>query len=185
MEAMQIALAEAPNQEWSLVRQALSGDLDSFEELYREHSGRVYALCLRMSGDPAHAKDLTQDTFLRVWERMGTFRGESKFSSWLHRLAVNVVLSDRRSRGRRAAEVASVEELFPAKHPSSKPAAGRGRDLEKAITVLPTEARRVLVLHDIEGYKHEEIAKLTGRSVGTCKSQLHRARKLMREALRR
>lgn len=164
--------------------------MEAFEALYREHSGRVYALCLRMSGDASRAADLTQDAFLRVWEKLESFRGESKFSSWLHRLTVNVVLGERRSRGRREARVVDDGELAEKRAeqgatvaPSA--AAGRAADLERAIAGLPREARRVLVLHDVEGYRHREIAEMTGRSLGTCKSQLHRARRLLREALAR
>lgn len=185
MEALSIALIEAPSQEWARVRRAQEGDMGSFEELYRTHAGRVYALCLRMSGDPGRARDLMQDVFLRVWERLGSFRGESKFSSWLHRLTVNVVLSDRRSRSRRPGNGEAAEDVSGLEHLPAASRPGKGLDLERAIAGLPTEARKTLVLHDIEGYRHGEIARMTGRSLGTCKSQLHRARKLLREALKR
>jgi RNA polymerase sigma-70 factor (ECF subfamily) len=163
----------------------------AFEALYREHSGRVYALCLRMSGDPGLAGDLAQESFLHAWQRLGSFRGESLFSTWLHRITVNVVLGEQRSRSRREARVVGDGELAleraerPGRAGVADPSRGRAADLERAIASLPKEARRVLVLHDVEGYRHPEIAAMTGRSVGTCKSQLHRARRLLREALGR
>ncbi len=164
----------------------------AFEALYRQHSGRVYALCLRMSGDPALAGDLAQEAFLHVWERLRSFRGDSQFSTWLHRVTVNVVLGEQRSRLRREARVVDDGELAMerAERPggpaiADPPVPGRAADIERAIAKLPKEARRILVLHDVEGYRHPEIAEMTGRSVGTCKSQLHRARRLLREALGR
>ena len=168
--------------------------MEAFELLYREHSGRVYALCLRMSGDASLAADLAQEAFIRVWEKLSSFRGESKFSSWLHRLVVNVVLGERRSRGRREARVVGDGELADKRaeggagvlaFSSGGAQPGRSAEIERAIARLPREARRVLVMHDIEGYRHQEIAEMTGRSEGTCKSQLHRARRLLREALGR
>ena len=184
MEVLSVPLVEAPVCERDLLRRAQSGDLEAFEDLYRENAGRVYALCLRMSGDPALARDLTQDTFLRAWERIRSFRGESQFATWIHRIAVNVVLGERRSAGSRGALTFEEKDLERIEAPASRPEPGRMRELEDAIAALPTEARRVFVLHDIEGYRHEEISALTGRSVGTSKSQLHRARRLLREALR-
>ncbi len=165
--------------------------MEAFESLYRQHSGRVYALCLRMSGDPTLAGDLAQEAFIHVWERLKSFRGESRFSTWLHRIAVNVVLGEQRSRWRREARVVDDGDLAmetaerSGRRGAVGPVPGRAADLERAIASLPKEARRVLVLHDVEGYRHPEIAEMTGRSVGTCKSQLHRARRLLREALGR
>lgn len=167
-----------------LVRLAQGGDLGAFETLYRSHLGRIHGLCLRMSADPALAEELTQQTFIRAWQRLGTFRGEGRFAGWLRRLAVNVVLADRRTRMRRAAfERGDVD---PADLGSRIPADGpdRRRDLESAIAGLPPGARAVFVLHDIEGYRHDEIAAFTGTSKGTSKAQLHRARRLLREALK-
>ena len=167
------------------VRLAQLGDQDAFEQLYRLHAGRVYALCLRLAGDAVEARRLTQDVFVRAWERLGLFRGESAFSSWLHRLAVNVVLADRRAAGRRLRRVVTAADA-----PAHEGAAREDRtperlDLERAIAGLPAGARAVFVLYDIEGYGHEEIAALTGIAVGTSKAQLHRARRLLREALER
>ncbi len=168
-----------------LVRRAQEGDVAAFEQLYRENVGRVYALCLRLSADAGRAEEFTQDVFIRAWEKLGSFRGESAFTSWLHRLTVNVVLSQRRSDGRRAAHEVTTDDLsyFDSEAKASQPAVGI--DLERAIEALPPGARTVFVLHDVEGYKHEEIAQLTGRAEGTCKALLHRARKLLREALER
>lgn len=168
-----------------LVRRAQEGDVAAFEQLYRENVGRVYALCLRLSADANRAEEFTQDVFIRAWEKLGSFRGESAFTSWLHRLTVNVVLSQRRSEGRRAAHEVTTDDLsyFDGEAKASLP--GMGIDLERAIETLPPGARAVFVLHDVEGYKHQEIAQLTGRAEGTCKALLHRARKLLREALER
>ncbi|HEU4563330.1 MAG TPA: RNA polymerase sigma factor [Gemmatimonadaceae bacterium] len=168
-----------------LVRAAGSGDEAAFELLYREHAGRVYALCLRLTGDGARARELTQDVFVRAWERLGSFRGESAFSSWLHRLAVNVALSAHRGDRRRLARVEPARTL-PDREPDGLGAdalLALDMDLERAIGALPPGARVVFVLHDVEGYRHEEIARLTGTAVGTCKAQLFRARRLLREAL--
>ena len=167
-----------------LVRRAAGGDVRAYEMLYRKHVGRVHALCLRMARDRSEAEDLTQETFIRVWERLGSFRGQSAFSTWLHRVTVNVVVSELRRRGRWR-ERASVQE--GAEVGVAKPAfsAGGDLDLERAIAALSPRARLVFVLHDVEGYKHGEIAGLTGLAVGTCKAHLHRARRLLREELSR
>jgi RNA polymerase sigma-70 factor (ECF subfamily) len=167
------------------VRLAQSGDQDAFARLYRENAGRVYALCLRLSGDAARAQDLTQDVFVRAWEKLPTFRGESAFSSWLHRLAVNVVLSGRRAEFRRESRVAPTDDLDGVGAASLDPPPGLAMDLERAIAALPPGARAVFVLHDIEGYEHREIAELTGIAAGTSKAHLFRARRLLREALQR
>lgn len=168
-----------------LTRRAQAGDPAAFERLYRLHAGRIYALCLRMSGDPTRAEELTQDAFVRAWQKLGTFRGDAAFSSWLHRLAVNVVLMAQRSERRRRARVLEVEDPESAASAGCNDEPGTRVDLERAIATLPPGARTAFVLHDIEGYGHAEIAKLTGLAVGTLKAQLHRARRLLREALDR
>ena len=166
-----------------LVRRARSGDRAAFDALYALHVDRVYAVCLRMAGSAARAEQLTQDAFVRAWWKLPTFRGESAFGSWLHRLAVNVVLEDGRRERRREARVLHVER------PESHELGGRvgqddaRMDLERAIARLPDRARAVLVLFDIEGYPQEEIARMLGVAVGTVKAQLHRARRLLRDAL--
>ena len=152
--------------------------------LYRENVGRVHALCLRMARDRSEADELTQQTFVRVWERLGSFRGDSAFSTWLHRVTVNVVIAGLRSRGRwRERFTAAEAEDFGAAKPAFS--AGGDLDLERAIASLSPQARLVFLLHDVEGYKHGEIAELTGLAVGTSKAHLHRARLLLREELSR
>jgi len=173
-------------QERALVARAQAGDLEAFEALYRAHVGRVYAVCYRMAGDATLAEELAQDVFVRAWQRLGSFRGESAFSSWLHPLTVNVALSERRSRRRRTSRFMSTDDPAAFERPEAKPAGPEeGFDLDRALATLPPGARSVFVLHDVEGYKHEEIAHMTGVATGTSKAQLHRARKLLREALER
>jgi RNA polymerase sigma-70 factor (ECF subfamily) len=176
------------SREAELVRRAQAGDRVAFEQLYRDNFGRVYALCFRMSGTADLAEELAQDVFVRAWQKLGSFRGESAFSSWLHPLTVNVALSERRARRRRVARVMATEDVTEFERPdppkrSDGPEAGF--DLERALATLPPGARAVFVLHDVEGYKHEEIARLTGVATGTSKAQLHRARRLLREVLTR
>jgi RNA polymerase sigma factor (sigma-70 family) len=172
-----------PDEE-ELVNRARQGDLRAFEMLYRISVGRVYALCLRLTGDQELAQRLTQDAFVLAWEKLPGFRGEAAFHSWLHRLTVNVVLQDRRSNRRRLARQAeAVAESLSPQAPGPGPEVRI--DLERAIARLPARARTVFLLHDVEGYRHEEIAELTGTAVGTSKAQLHRARRLLREMMRR
>src|SRR4051812_33242919 len=169
---------------------AASGDRHAFERLYRTHMNRVFSLCARMVADRARAEELTQDVFVRAWEKLHLFRGESSFATWLHRLTVNVVLNARKSEGRRQARFEESDEetggMDALPGVVGMPLApGDMLDLEQAITRLPPGARRVFVLHDVEGYKHEEIAELLGVTSGATKAQLHRARLLLREALNR
>jgi RNA polymerase sigma-70 factor (ECF subfamily) len=171
-------------EERRLVERAQAGDMAAFEELYRRNVGRVYALCMRLAGDASLAEELAQDVFVRAWERLGTFRGESAFSSWLHPLTVNVALSERRARRRRTSRFLTTDDLTPFEKPGKGAGPEEGMDLEKALAALPPGARSVFVLHDVEGYRHQEIAELTGVAEGTSKAQLHRARRMMREALR-
>jgi RNA polymerase sigma-70 factor (ECF subfamily) len=176
---------EAPSAVTETVRRAQQGDVAAFERLYRENVDRIYALCLRMSGDGVRAQELTQDVFVRAWEKLAGFEGKSAFSTWLHRLAVNVVLGSKRSEGIRVGKVFGTDDLEAYETPTRPPDPGEALDLERAIATLPPGAKTVFVLHDVEGYKHEEIAELHGIAVGTCKAQLHRARRLLREALDR
>lgn len=169
------------------LERAQAGEVGAFEELYRRHVGRVYALCLRMCGDASEAEELAQDAFVRAWEKLESFRGRSAFSSWLHRVTVNVVLGRWRQRGRRRDRVVPFDELGgleeAAEVVEEESSARAAVDLERAIASLPAGARTVFVLFDVEGYSHREIADLTGLAVGTCKAQLHRARQLLRKAL--
>ncbi|HKV52874.1 MAG TPA: RNA polymerase sigma factor [Gemmatimonadaceae bacterium] len=177
--------SEGPNADVAL---AAAGDRQAFERVYRANVQRVFSICVRMCGDRGRAEELTQDVFVRAWEKLPLFRGESAFSTWLHRLAVNVVLNDRKVQGRERSRVATSdndedgEELYGATAP---PSHGDRMDLEAAIGLLPPGARRVFVLHDVEGYRHEEIAEMLGVTAGGSKAQLHRARLLLREALNR
>ena len=167
------------------VSRAQAGDAGAFEVVYRAHAGRMYALCLRMSGDAVQARELLQDVFVRAWEKLETFRGESAFGTWLHRLAVNVVLMDRRVAARRAEDALEPDpgEALPIAARSAP--AGLRLDLEQAIAALPPMARQVLILFDVEGYEHKEIAALLGIADGTSKAHLFRAHRLLREALQR
>ncbi len=168
-----------------LVRRARDGDETAFRDLYREHAGRIYAVCLRLTGDAAAAEERTQDAFVRAWERLGTFRGESAFGTWLHRLAVNVVLMEQRGRRRRERRVAPASDDPVFERAAAVPAGAERLDLERAIALLPAGARAVFVLFDVEGYSHEEIAGMCGIAVGTSKAQLFRARRLLRGMLER
>ncbi len=166
------------------IRRAQAGDVDAFEVLYREHSGRIYALCVRLkAGDRSDATELMQDVFVKAWRRLETFRGDCAFGSWLHRLAVNTMLENARSDRRRTARVLSMEDT------SLLPGAARSSgidlkmDMEEAVASLPRGARLAFVLHDVEGYQHQEIADQLSVSVGTVKAQLHRARRLLRARL--
>ena len=164
---------------------AATGDRGAFEKVYRAHAGRVFAICVRMAGSRQVAEELTQDVFVRAWQKLGQFRGEASFSTWLHRLAVNVVLNARKQDGRRSGR---HEEMDEESHSLAAPGLsvpGDRLDLEAAIAKLPPGARRVFVLHDVEGFTHEEIAGMSGVTTGATKSQLHRARMLLREALNR
>ena len=165
------------------VARAQQGDRRAFEHLYREHVGRVHAVCIRILANGPKAEELTQDVFVRAWQMLPGFRGEAAFSSWLHRLAVNVVLVHFRTEKRREARVTAVEDLTIFDRAQTSGSPGGNIDLEQAIAGLPTQARTIFVLHDVEGYKHEEIAEQLGLAVGTSKAQLHRARKLLMEAL--
>ncbi len=166
-----------------LVRDAQNGDLLAFERLYRENVRKVFGLCLRMSQDASLAEELTQEVFVKAWRKLSTFRGESAFSSWLYPMAVNVALSERRSRRRRDARIVPVEEPERMEKTPGAPRPEAGFDLERALATLPPGARSVFVLHDVEGRTHEEIAALLNLAAGTSKAQLHRARRLLREAL--
>jgi RNA polymerase sigma-70 factor (ECF subfamily) len=171
--------------EMALVRAALDGDRSAFETLYEENVRRVYALSYRMTGDAQRAEELTQDVFVRAWQKLGSFRGQSAFSSWLHPLTVNVVYSEARARRRREARITTTDDLTPFDRGTGGRTGAPGVDLERALAGLPAGAREVFVLHDVYGYKHEEIGEMTGIASGTSKAQLHRARRLLREALGR
>jgi RNA polymerase sigma-70 factor (ECF subfamily) len=174
------------------IERAKAGDAECFEALYAMHKRRVYSLCLRMVGNTAEAEDLTQEAFLQLFRKIATFRGESAFSTWLHRLSVNVVLMHLRKKG--LSEVSLEEAMEPQQEDGPKRDVG-ARDnilagsidrvnLERAIESLPPGYRIIFVLHDIEGYEHNEIAEMMGCSIGNSKSQLHKARMKLRDLLK-
>ena len=181
--------AREPAGEDALVDRARRGDVDAFERLYRLHAGRVYALCLRLAGEPVEARELVQDTFVHAWEALPRFRGESSLTTWLHRIAVNVLLERRRGDRRRTARVSLVEDEDDVERAPSAGAfvaptdVATAIDLERAIAALPPGVRRAFVLHEVEGYTHEEVAGMTGLATGTLRAQLHRARQLLIKAL--
>jgi RNA polymerase sigma-70 factor, ECF subfamily len=174
------------------IRLAQQGNAEAFERLYQLHSRRVYSLCLRMVSNTAEAEDLTQEAFLQLFRKIGTFRGESAFSTWLHRLAVNVVLMRLR---KKTAIVSSLDEITEPDDESSGPRRDFGGpdlrltgsidrlNLQRAIDQLPAGYKSVFVLHDMQGYEHNEIAGIMGCSIGNSKSQLHKARMRLRELL--
>jgi RNA polymerase sigma-70 factor, ECF subfamily len=171
-----------------LAQQSAAGDSGAFEQIYRRHFRRVYALCLRMLGDPTQAEDLTQDVFVNLFNKIGSFRGESAFTTWLHRMTVNQVLMFFRKASTRS-ELTTVEGETPVQivrgteDPNAMPVVDRIA-LERAIAQLPPGYRTVFVLHDVEGHDHDEIAKILEVSQGTSKSQLHKARLKLRTLLR-
>ena len=159
---------------------AADGDAHAFARLYREHAGRIHSLARRMAGDD-DADELTQDVFVRAWEKLRTFRGESAFGTWLHRLAVNLILARRGAWAKRRNREAGDQALEWAPARTAQPELAM--DFETALRRLPDGAREIFILFDVEGYRHEEISELLGVSVGTSKSQLHRARMILREHL--
>jgi RNA polymerase sigma-70 factor (ECF subfamily) len=186
---MSVAEVERPQDtDVVLAQKSAAGDTAAFEELYRRHFRRVYALCLRMLGDPTQAEDLTQDVFIQLFNKIGMFRGESAFTTWLHRMTVNQVLMYFRKRSTKS-ELTSGDDETPdqivkgTENPNAMPVIDRIA-LEKAIQQLPPGYRTVFILHDVEGYEHEEIAKMMGVAEGTSKSQLHKARLKLRKFIR-
>ncbi len=170
-----------------LVRLAQKGDTAAFESLYRSNLQRIYALAMRMLRNPSAAEEATQEVFVRAWERLRSFRRDSLFSSWLHRMTVNLILDQLRARQRfdeRFVEEPEAADLKPARQPRHPPAAAR-LDLEAAVALLPEQARMVFLLHDVEGYRHREIAGLLEIAEGTSKAHLHRARRQLRKDLAR
>jgi RNA polymerase sigma-70 factor (ECF subfamily) len=185
---MQTAIATSPEMMTPTaaepdVQLAVAGDRHAFERLYRANVNRVYAVCVRMCGDRTRAEELAQDAFVRAWERLPQFRGDSAFSTWLHRLTVNVVLEAQRSERRSRARTESDDVLDAEQPVSRREHHAEKLDLAVAIAALPPGARAVFALHDVEGYKHEEIAEMLDITSGGSKAQLHRARRLLREAL--
>lgn len=182
MSTMSIPQAsDAADDDARLARCAAMADTTAFEQLYRRHHRRVHGVIVRLVGQAgARAEDLTQEAFVRAWQALPGFRFESAVSTWLHRLAVNTALMELRSRRSRPWQEDDDEALESVATPDTAGRAVLGRDLERAVASLPPRARAVLVLHDVEGWKHEEIAGELGMAVGSSKAQLHRARGLLR-----
>ena len=177
--------------EATLIERAKQGDAQAFEALYNLHKRRVYSLCLRMTANTAAAEDLTQEAFLQLFRKIGTFRGESAFSTWLHRMAVNVVLMQLRKKGLSVVPLEDTmesEDEAPRKEPGADDPRLAGSidrmQLQKSIEALPPGYRMIFLLHDVEGYEHNEIAEMVGCSIGNSKSQLHKARMKLREILK-
>jgi RNA polymerase sigma-70 factor, ECF subfamily len=182
------AASAKPAKDYDLTQAVSQGDMPAFEELYARHSRRVYSLCLRMTANTAEAEDLAQEVFIQLYRKAGSFRGESAFTTWLHRLTVNQVLMHFRRRGVRMEQVTEDGEspqqvVAGTENPSQMPVVDRIA-LDKAVRQLPPGYRAVFVLHDVEGHEHEEVARLLGCSVGTSKSQLHKARMKLRTLLK-
>ena len=175
------------------IERAKQGDAQAFQALYDKHKRRVYSLCLRMTANTAEAEDLTQEAFLQLYRKIATFRGESAFSTWLHRLSVNVVLMHLR---KKSLPVVSLEETTQGGGEEDAPKKDFGADdlalagsidrlhLQRAVNDLPPGYRTIFVLHDVQGYEHNEIAAMVGCSVGNSKSQLHKARMKLRDMLK-
>ena len=173
--------------DFALAQRAAQGDVQAFEELFRLHRRLVYGLCLRMTQDVAEAEDVTQEVFVLLFRKIGGFRGEASFTTWLHRLTVNQVLMRFRKNKSRREDALEDEDLQP--HESVRPVSPKAAQLldritlESAIAQLPPGYRAAFILHDVEGYEHEEVARILGCAVGTSKSQLHKARTKLRKIL--
>jgi RNA polymerase sigma-70 factor (ECF subfamily) len=165
------------------VSRAAAGDVRAFERLYRAHVGRIHALARRMMGD-ADAGEITQDVFVRAWEKLATFRGEAAFGTWLHRVAINVIMAQRAKLATRRSRFVE-DEIALESAPAPRGRADERMDFEGALGRLPEGARQVFVLHDVEGFRHEEIGRMLGVTTGTSKAQLHRARMLLRRHMDR
>jgi RNA polymerase sigma-70 factor (ECF subfamily) len=182
MRSMVSRTATVIPDEVAMVARARGGDSRAFEALYREHVNRVYGLCLRMTGNVSEAEDCTQEAFIQAWNKLGKFRGDSAFGTWMHRIAVNAVLGRIRKSKREQDRIQVVAET--ASSPASIGDSGELRDLSDAIDRLPEGARHVFVLNAVYGYSHEESSDMLGVAVGTTKAQLHRARRLLAQQLK-
>ncbi len=179
---MATAHTDAFADEAAWIRQAQRSDSRAFEALYRLHIDRVYGLCLRMTGNVAEAEDCAQEAFIQAWSKLDRFRGDSAFSTWLHRIAVNSVLGRMRKAKREQERILAVVDSGSL--PVDSGDSGELKDLSEAIDRLPEGARHVFVLNAVYGYSHDEAAKMLGIAVGTSKAQLHRARRLLAQQLK-
>jgi RNA polymerase sigma factor (sigma-70 family) len=184
-----VASLAFPREDDRFVEAARAGDRRAFESLYTRHVGRVFAICLRLTANVQTAEELTQEAFVRAWQRLSSFRGDSAFATWLHRLTVNVVLDQQRAQRPWFRRLLAIDDAIDAvaseqtRTVSNAERLADRHDLESAIRRLPPAARTVFVLHDVEGWQHDEIAARTGTAIGTSKAHLHRARQLLREWL--
>lgn len=179
-------MSAAPDGDEALVAAARAGDVRAFEALYRRHAARVHALCWRMTGSRGAAEDCVQEAFVQAWQKLDGFEGRSRFATWLHRVAVNVVLGWQRAESRRPSGHQLADAPDDADRWGADPLAvdaGLDLELERAVARLPAGARNVLILNLIHGYSHEETGAMLGIAAGTSKAQLHRARQLLEEAL--
>jgi RNA polymerase sigma-70 factor (ECF subfamily) len=177
-------MRKTDNPEDELVFQAKGGSHTAFESLYRMHIGRVFGICRRMLIDTSRAEDVTQKIFIQVWMKLPSFRGESRFSSWLYRLSVNIVLDEMKLVGWKNESAIRNKQVKISKEPSFEPSHNFSLDLNHAIDSLPSQARIIFVMHDVAGYTHEEIAEALNLASGTCKAQVSRARRILREMLK-
>jgi len=168
-------------QDW--VERAQQADTTAFESLYRLHVDRVYGLCLRMTGNPSEAEDCTQEAFIQAWNKLSKFRGDSAFSTWMHRIAVNSVLGRMRKARRELDKMQAVTDISPV--PETVGDSGNFEDLQNAVDDLPDGARHVFVLHAVYGYSHDETGDMLGIAAGTSKAQLHRAKRLLASNLKK
>lgn len=175
---------EPEDRDLILCKRCQQGDIHALEELYKRHKDKVYALALRLTNNVQDAEDIVQDVFVKVYQKIGAFRGEAAFSSWLYRIATNVSMSALRRRKRAARELPAEEIRAENYQPEAQNIKLLKPFLEEAITSLPTKSRMVFVLHDIQGFQHKEIARILNCSEGTSKSQLHKARAQLRKSLR-
>ncbi len=180
-QAMNTISAPSAPTEAELIRKAQNADSRAFESLYRLHVDRVYGLCLRMTSNSAEAEDCTQDAFIQAWRQIAKFRGDSAFSTWLHRVAVNIVLGRIRKSQRESDRILAAAETQPERAMTTD--SGELRDLSDAVGRLPLGARHVFVLNAIYGYSHIEAAQMLGIATGTSKAQLHRAKRLLAQQL--
>ena len=181
-QAMATANTDALVDERALIRQAQRSDARAFEALYKMHVDRVYGICLRMTGNVSEAEDCAQEAFIQAWNKMDKFRGDSAFSTWLHRIAVNSVLGRIRKAKREQDRLTAVGEIAPTTVTTGD--SGDLRDLSEAVDRLPQGARNVFVLHAIYGYSHDEAGQMLGIAAGTSKAQLHRAKRLLAQQLK-
>jgi RNA polymerase sigma-70 factor (ECF subfamily) len=181
-QAMTTATTDVYAEERALIRRAQNADSRAFEGLYRMHIDKIYGICLRMTGNVSEAEDCAQEAFIQAWHKLDKFRGDSAFSTWLHRVAVNAVLGRMRKSKREQDRIAAVTEITPVKVDTGD--TGDMRDLSEAVDRLPEGARHVFVLNAVYGYSHDETGEMLGIATGTSKAQLHRAKRLLAQQLK-